>query len=387
MAITINTKELVSNLSGFASFFHLNPYYFNYLDPSCKVQVNDICLDFWGQFAYTSPNGLSIELLASLLKEAEYEIKKHYNLTVGEWVEDEKIMYPTTVRHGERLAPTFHDVKLVTKYPIKVFGQKEVNILATSSIVYHDYDNDGYNEVARLTYNIPVDVSSDDLKFYYPDHAGESGYELNNYRVISNINNVIIVEFDAYDLVKLEVINKHRFTTGKSNDMCGDIYLSMVSIVEEKVSECLPSVKLWYRDTCVENCEYLHTPACGIKLGNRLFRINLQAYDENGCVVGAYNNLHCMPLNVEYLSVNYYSETEYKDIVQSAIYYIAAARFPLQSCECPCIKSIFGGLQQDIRYRPKDSGTWSVSSSDYLSPFGTKIGELKAYYLLDSLNN
>lgn len=379
MAIS-NNISLQSDINGFAKFFNLNPFYFNYIDTSCIQIIDDVCLEFWSQNAYVS-NGLSIELLASLLYQAEEEVKLYYGLTLGEWIIGEEILYPAYTRHGDFVTPIITDVKLKTKYPVKFFGQRKFTELATISIIYSGSD---YNTVGRITYNVPNVVDYTKIKFYYPDHIGENGYELKSYKIVSYTNNVLIVEFDAYNLVKLDVINKHTFSAGKAHDLCGDIYLSTIGIGYEERDTCLPDIKLYYSDICNDDqCVYEHIPACGIKLTDRIFKLAPKSYDEEGCVTDSVCNIYYPKI----VSVNYYSESEYKKLIQTAIYYIAASRFPLQNCQCDCVKSTFNELQVDILFKPKNDGAWIAKKNDYNSPFGTRIGELKAYYLLDSLLN
>jgi hypothetical protein len=388
MAISINSNQITSSINGFATFFGLNPFYFNFLDPSCLYPVTDICLEFWSQNTYNSTNGLSIELLSQLLYEAELEIMTYYGLSLGAWIVNERHNYPIELRHGNYIVPYIHDVVFKTKYKIDYFGQRKFTPVATTNLTYVDNDSDTYSEAARITYTIPTGKSIEDIKFYYPNHLGESNYEIKDYRLISLTNDVAVFEFDAWNLVSLSTLTSTKFKNTKAHSLCNPaIYLSTIGIGFEEKDSCLPDIKLFYKeDACIINCDYDNVPACGIKVSDNLFKLALQSYDtETGCVIIDTPTEIDLCQRIDYIEVNYHTSSDNSYLLQHAIYYLAASRFPLQNCQCDCIKNIFGTLQKDTRFKEKNAGNYNTFNTDQRSPFGTRIGELKAYNILENI--
>lgn len=381
MAISINT-QLNTSLNGFAKFFGLNPFYFNFLDPSCIYPISDLCLEFWSQNTWNSTSGLSIELLSQLLYEAELEIMQYYGLSLDQWITDEYHHYPIDLRHGNLIAPYLYDAVFKSDYRIDYFGQRKFTLLTTANLTYLDHDNDGYSEAARITYTIPTGKNIANIRFFYP---GNTEYEIKDYKVISIVSNVATIEFTAWDLITLETILSTKFKNNKAHSLCDtDIYLDTISVGFEEKDICLPDIKLFYRDNiCEGGCDYDHIPACGVKVSDKLFKISLQSYDTDGCIIA--NNSPVLCNTIDYITVNYHTSAVNNTLLQHAIYYLAASRFPLQGCQCDCVKNIFSILQRDTRLKEKNAGNYATFNTDYLSPFGAKIGELKAYGILENL--
>lgn len=383
MAISLQTTDYLSSINKFATFFGLNPFYFNFLDPSCLYQIDETCLEFWTQNQFNSTNGLSIELLGQLIQYAEEQILEYYGESLGKWITNEQHLYPHIIRHGENVVPQLHNITFKTDYRLVKFGTPLITELDTVPITYIDKDNDTFTETGRITYTVEnLDPST--LKFYYPGYFNV--YELKDYKVISYTNNVLTVEFNKYDLISIETIVNKPFNRKKAFSMCDEtIYLDEIIIATETTNTCLPDVKLYYLESnCEPNCNYLHYPACGVKMDDKFFHIRPQSYDdETGCVINKYAPI-CY--DISHIEVNYFTQSKNIYLVEQAIWNLVAARFPLANCNCTCTEGILQPLQIDTQYKEKNSGNYIFTNTDARSPFGTKIGELRAYKLMESLS-
>lgn len=376
MAISLNSKPNL-NINEFAEFFQINPFFFNFIDPSCIGIIDPVCSDFWNQYQWSSVNGISIELLSNLIKQAELQVKEYYGLTVGEWITNERIVYPVNYMHGNLITPLIRDVTLMSKYDIDFFGQYKFTELDTVPI---EYTGDLFFETGQITVTIPEGASVNDLHFYYPN----STYEIRNFTLLFHDDDIAIFEFDAVNLVKLDAIKKTRYVKGKAHSLCDDdIYLEEIAVGIITKDACLPDIKVYYDNSCIDSCNYDHIPACGIKIGNKTFKINLQEYEDNCLVTANCSAIHdCIAKPIKYIEINYYTKSPFTEIIKTAIWNIVASRLPVNHCEC--LLGIFKDLQVDARLRSKE-GNFTLTSFDLNNPIGSKRGEIVAYKMLESI--
>lgn len=376
MAISLNSTPNL-NINEFAEYFQINPFFFNFIDPSCIGAIDPSCSDFWNQYQWTSVNGISIELLGSLIKQAETQVKEYYGLTIGDWITNERIQYPVTYMHGNLITPIIKDATFISKYDIDFFGQIKITEIDTLPIVY---TGDLFFETAQVTVTIPEDVDVNNLRFYYPS----SNYEIKSFNLIFHEDDIAIFEFSPVNLVKLDAIKKTRYVKGKTHNLCDDdIYLEEITVKEITKDVCLPDIKVYYDNYCLAGCEYDHIPACGIKIGNKTFKINLQEYEDDCLVIANCSAIHdCIAKPIKYIEINYYTKSPFNEIIKHAIWNIVASRLPVNHCEC--LLGIFKDLQVDTKLRSKE-GSYSLTSFDLNNPIGSKRGEIVAYKMLESI--
>jgi hypothetical protein len=372
MAINL-TSNPISSVNKFAEFFHLNPFYFNYVDPSCIMALDDNCIEFWTQ--YNLNNFLSIESLGQMLEQAENEVALYFGLKLNSWVTNEPYLYPKVFRHGIEKYPLIDTVKFNTDYPISYFGQKAETFIDNIETVPINNDGDIWNELHTVTVNLPTGISSKDIVFYYPS----TKYQIKDFTILSDDGSVAVFAFESLNLIKLNILNNRFTISNKAHNLCEDIYLEDVDVYYVIKDACLPDVKVYYlEDNCTGDCDFLHAPACGVKLNDNLFKVRLQGYDEEGCVVDYNNSCIGMP---EYIEVNYYTESKYSSLIQNAIYYMVAARFPSENCVCGFPFTMY---QLDGRANKGDN-TLKTTFAETSNPFGSRVGEIKAYNILTSL--
>lgn len=376
MAISLNSKPNL-DINEFAEYFQINPFFFNFIDPSCIGAIDPICSDFWNQYQWTSLNGISIELLGNLIKQAELQIKEYYGLTIGEWITNERIAYPVNYMHGNLFTPIVQDVTLMSKYDIDFFGQSKFTEIDTLPIIY---TGDLFFETAQVTVTVPEGTNVSDLHFYYP----ESNYEIKTFTLIFHEEDIAIFEFNPVNLVKLDAIKKTRYVKGKTHALCDDdIYLEDITVASITKDICLPDIKVYYDNYCVSGCTYDHVPACGIKIENKTFKINLQEYEDDCLVIANCSAIQdCITKPIKYIEINYYTKSPFNELIKTAIWNMVASRLPVNHCEC--LLGIFKDLQVDTRLRAKDNN-YTFTSFDLNNPIGSKRGEIVAYKMLESI--
>lgn len=382
------TKPL-TDLNNFYKFLNSDPLTFNGMYLSCVDTGDTLCGDgdIWSN--YEMP--LSREKLAQLAITAEVEIAELLGTPVKpQWIKEE-LEVPKSWFSNTVSIPIADMVFKTSKRFIKRFGQQRLEkIVSNVEVTYFDEDEDGFNELAEITFELPENEELCDIKLYFYDTNFElTGFTIKSYD--TDLRNVTIT-IDSWLLIKPELYLKRAFIRNTpAVDGCNnENFAEALDVWIDTVDVCKPSVEFVFNDNhrCNGSCEESKQPGCATILNSceGTFKVNSQRYDDDGCVTSGYTAMCSTPTKI----IVYYQsgcldndcQNEYSICkeLEDIVFKIIAARYPYPTCDCKCIQSVLKTMAQQTSFIIKDEGIIYRYNSKVMSNavFGTAVGEIEA---------
>lgn len=386
--------------------------------PGLTPQIMPIegCSHIWAKYDWQMHDQVSKMQLAEAIYQAEYEISKALGYwPAPRWTADEIQIYPRPFEKsyggvGTDIAGKPKSLRTNFGYII-AGGRRGVTLIETASmaggtLAYTDDDGDGYLETATIT--VPTTLTDvRTIKLYYTGHNGEMEWEVRPVRSKRITGGNIIFIVDAWELIQPDLYEIFPTSNGFDAIDVSTIanYETSVDIYYEYNDTTSASSQfIWENDligvcaTCggtgCEDCTPITQNGC---LTIRKYEAGIVTpfpADYNGSWTATTWTECREPENVK---LWYYSGLVANDYAQNrsydplslefakAIAWLATARLDRPICGCGNIQSVTSELQTDITLRESKGGAYYVTPDGMASPFGTKIGEIKAWRIVSKL--
>lgn len=427
----------LSCLSAVARLAGLNPAHFAGAASSTIFPVCGECQDIWMQYPWQSSGGLSRENLAQNIFDAEVALSSllcrpicptmrstSFKALGGAGIGDYCCAH-SVIPFGD-LGPDMRNLRGRPAYYIgdHITGfmpKKWVNLgtvqAADLSLLYADDDSDGYAETARLVLHSADYVDECALGLFTTGHFGQATWRICPFKSVTVAPNDTIGGFDitilvdSWQLIKPELWERlpaQAELAGcsvKALDLTKDIYVDTVMVGVQQEDTTVPLVEFLYEntntccsDTTCQACTIKRATGCLIDgtRGDGFVVPVLANYDpvKGWCEV---NRAGCgcnnQPTRVK---INYWvgCQDDYRQLpgcgdcpcpaLASIIMNLAFSRLLYGSCDCDCnYGQQWKTLSTDLALNSGSSSrNWDYSTLS--NPFGTRLGEVKAWKLFQA---
>lgn len=342
----------------------------------------------WLQNATT--NGYDRNTVAAAIAQAERVIESYIGRRLSPRWECERVPYPKGANRRDCKNKT---VEL--KHPAIAIGRRGATFLATIPVGYTDRDGDGIRETAIAVFTAPSLPSG--LQAFYPARGGDADYRIKPVRIYHDGLQVVVegkiwdfVEPNAYQSTNLSggvVVNGccNYDNNGVPIDPCPLVKSIDLYVVAPDTSN---AVKLIYADSATCRCDALPCQTSVMYACAQITSIGSFVRimpDNGGCE--CWCNQEPDFVEIEYLSSGcgcagmdcYCEEYEF------AVFNLAAAWLPYNSCGCQCENTQIKSAQHAINFQT-DMPFATSANSDMLSLFVYgRRGELAAANILRGL--
>lgn len=339
------------------------------------------------------------------------------------WIEDEVHGYPQPFRRNQfgygmlNVRGQNKSVKLKRGKFIQG-GQRATGVVsAGAAVVYSDEDGDGYDETATIAVATTL-TNRCEIKCYFAGHGGDRDWEVRIPRSVTLSGGTITFVFDAWLLLDPDLQTVYPQTGGVSAIDLEDSsnYETTVDMYREYNDFTQAAAQFFWEPQPISNAAIvgLGCSQCG---GAGCIACSLIA--QNGCVhvrdtdLGAvvpqtatYNSTTgqwdqaapsvCRdPDQVKFwyyagdLSNDYLSELTCDPLSQywaETIAWMATARLRRNLCDCDTIKGFSEELQKDLAFS-SDAGSYILGDDDLNNPFGSRVGEVRAWHRVSKLTS
>lgn len=398
-----STPTLLS-LDRWAKMLALSPVHFNGAAGANIWLDYGSCEDVWPQYAWQIDKEIvSREEVAMAIGNAERDIANVLGYWPAPvWLTDEVHSFPHST----------YGVKTIEAEWGKIIapGRRATSeIAAGAEVVYSDPDGDGWAELATIT--VATDLTDKrEIKVFTAGLGGIPEWEVRPLRSITLSGGSAVITLDAWLLLDPDLWEKHPSTDG------------FVAIDITNTSKFVDTVDVTrvYNDTTQAGSKFYSSPyrmdyaywscpncngsgcqVCGVSVQEGCFTVinsrmsAVRPFPANYSD-GAWSAVpfsHCVaPAEV---GLNYYAgEVDQRfrttqsldplsDYLAEAIMWLSVARLPKGVCGCGRVKTRIDELQRDAsRFRDESGGpiyTRFEKMSIFTNPFGTRVGEVKAW--------
>lgn len=409
------------SLDRFAQIMSINPMHFNgatavNVSPNEVMPIRNSCSDVYFQYAWQHADKVSREYLAEEIAQAEADIEEVLGYPVApRWFVEESRQFPQSYRRdlygagfdvrGARKGVRLHHGKVMQA------GQRAVTLLGTvttagADLVYSDADGDGYNETATLTLATTL-TDAQEIKVYFEGQSGDEEWEVRPCRtkVISGGN--VVITFWSWQLIDPDLWEALPTSLGASAvDISDDSnYVIALDIYREYNDNTSASVVFYWWDYCnlcdgsgCSACAYVTQDGCFSVSDpkNGMIRPFPATYDADNAVWTEGTWTKCVEPNLMkvwyragYLSQDYLKGKSFDPLdrrLARAIAYLATARLERDFCSCTNVKTLSEQLRLDVSRQQPGGASFYISPRILDNPFGTRLGEIRAWRLIENLH-
>jgi len=402
MAIA-KTSTLLS-LDRYAKIMGINPLHFNQAIATGTSGVEILpnssspCTGIWYQHAWQTGDGIGREELAQEIATAERDIADFLGYyPAPKYIAQEIHLYPSSNRRD--VVGTGIDVvgrlKSVTcEYGKFVLaGRREVTLVGSPSVVYTDDDSDGFYETATVTI-ATTETDECELKVYFTGHSGDETYEIRNYKSKALSGGTLTVVFDSWQLIDPSLWE--TFPTSNDLDTKVEItdtskFVVTVDVYREYTDTTQDSVNFyWEGETNLLTTQggVLHPRSVDLGVvvpSPATYNATTEVWDANDWTKSQEPDF----LKIWYLAGEYSNEYRrvttcdpLSDYWATTIAWLATARLGGRMCDCD---SAYGRFAKELQTDVLDTNTGLsyVGVDVTTNPFGTRLGELRAWRRVD----
>jgi hypothetical protein len=412
------TPTLLS-LDRFARLFGISPVHFAGAGGTTLFPLKGSCSDVWYQRSYIASDRVAREDLALAIANAEEDIARYLGYwPAPKWISQEMHMYP---RHyvpeifdfGENVRGDGKSIKTNWGRVITP-GRRHVDLIghagtAGGEMVFSDPDADGFDELVTITLATTLTyLSRPQVKVYVNGHSTPE-WEIRNPKSVTFTGGNVVIELDFWQVIDPAL--QDPFPTGNPMALNIDtaIYLAAVDVYREYTDYTAYSVEFLWEPRCAS----MACPSCGgtgcavcqltVQCGCMYVRdvmlglVVPQPGDWNATDLkwGAAGYSLCTP--PDQVKLWYYAGETSDGFLSGedldplsrwyaeAIAWIAVARLERDFCTCSGLASVQAELRAEMSRTDSGGPAWFLSDKDGQNPFGTKVGEVKAWRRLKNL--
>jgi hypothetical protein len=381
------------------------------------------CGDMWWQYAWQNADQVSREDLAMAIADAEHDIANELGYWPAPmWIENEIHRYPRPYRpdlYGVGLNVRWQQKSVTAKFGkiIQAGRRATSEITSDVAVVYSDPDGDGYNELATVT--TPTTLTDRcEIKCYFDGHGGEQIWEIRPPKSVVISGGNVTFTFDAWQLFDpnlWEALPTNQDGLSAIDITVAGNYVSTVDVYREFTDFTANSSQFMWERTPI-NTLSASSACCSSCGGSGCIACTLITQD--GCLhIRDVDNGILVPVPAIYddtdeqwetnvftecrepdqvlvwyyagnLSQNWFQETTCDPLDNSlanCIAWMATARLERPICACNNSQALSMDLKRDMSFTPPEGGSFFVSESDLDNPFGTRVGEIKAWRKISKL--
>lgn len=399
MAISTRNYTALS-LDRYARIMGINPMHFNtggevhLTNGGVLFPINNNVENIWPQFAWQNSDQVSIDDLAEIIREVEFEIEQVLGWNV----------IPRFTEKEEHIINREYGRVEINRQKFISGGKRKVSLLCNATISYDDVDGDGYDEVGKINKAInaaydPTTLDTENIKFYIAGKGGAINYEIRNAKTCSIVGSNIVAEFDTWlliDPVVREVLptndNLGKFVDTTDSDTLVtslDVYYETIDTTENHIELCS------YNPNGTERLDYSgylrKTETDGVlEYQPATYDSTTQTWNDVTCLNTSCGTNPPKIVNLYYQSGNSISKTFRYNVadkldsnIAKAIAYMATARLPRVYYSNNNTTSIATDLMAD--WANRDDRKQMLDFKMLSNPFGTKGGEVKAWMTISKL--
>lgn len=417
-----STPTLLS-LDRFARLVGLNPVHF--AGAAGETYWPDIgsCDDIWNQHPWQHPHDhVSREELAIAIADAEGEIKEQLGFSPAPTWETEEVHYfDAPMDHGIKYTPytTLHNtaVKAEWGYIISAGVRLMTVIELVSAVVYSDPDGDSWDELATVTVTTAI-TDKTQIKVYFAGHSGDPEWEIRPLKNIAIAGGVATITLDSWLLLDpdaweaVPTAASYGVTEPIDPEASGS-YVTTVDVYQESTNVSGASSEfLWEMHgsnrigIVCPSCSGAGCEVCNLVVQNGCLSVRDSKAglitpfpatyddDEEKWIKAAYTecrqpdmvkiSYHAGHLDPKYIRGD--SLEPLSDWFAQAIAWLAIARLERSFCACEGVFQGIKELQRDLTKSTREAFFIRYESMDiFHCPFGTRVGEVRAWNRIDKL--
>lgn len=416
---TLLSLERYAALSGIAP-----PHFWGAAGETYFPLINS-CNDIFYQFYWQSADNVSREEVANAIKEAEDEITRALGYSPAPvWVTDEVANYPQHYRrdvweYGMSNARGAGKTVQLSNGKFIQGGRRALTLIADEvGVVYSDEDGDGFDETATIT--TPTTFTDKrELKCYYTSKDGAQEWEVRQPRSVTISGGNVTFVYWAWQMIEPLLQQVFPTTTGPNPIDLEDAasFILDVDVYREYNDFTQVAAQMFWERRSLNlsvDAPFFWCESCG--------NAGCQACNfitQDGCIhVRDANGINVVPSPATYNATTaqwdkqaltvcrdpdlvklwYYAgdkSAQYlasrtvdplSDYMADAIAWLATARVNRPFCTCNNSLTLLNNLQRDMSFTgSRELGSFIVSAADLDNPFGTKVGEVKAWHKVSRL--
>lgn len=383
------------------------------------------CDDVFYNFYWQNENNVSREEIARAIQQAESDITGVLGYSPApHWVE-EVVNYP---QHHRRdvMEWGMMDVRGLGK-AIRLgegrfisAGQRLATLVAANtSIVRTDEDSDGYNETVTITAATTV-TDACQLHVYFAGTSADPDWEIRSPRSVTISGGNVVFKFFSWQFLSYEQQQAFQTTSQVTpiDIESATSYITKVDVYQITTDFTQTSATFYWERArlyslglmpigwCCSSCGTTGCPACEfitqdgclkVKDADGQFGVPQPAtYDSD---TGQWDNsTQTVCRDPDMVRIWYYAGEQAQNYLAgrtcdplnsnlaNAIAWLATARVNRPFCTCNNALTLLNNLQRDMAFTgSRELGSFQVSAADMDNPFGTRLGEVKAWHIVSRL--
>jgi hypothetical protein len=406
----------------------INPAHFQQAKGATYFPLLNDCNDLFWSFYWQNSNNVSREEIARAIAEAESEITTVLGYSPAPWwTEDEIRDYPRPFRRdviqfGMGDSRGYNKSVQLTQGRFIQGGRRATTaVQLAAAVVYTDDDGDGYDETATITAATSL-TEKCEIKCYLAGEGANPDWEFRSPQSVTLSGGNVIFKYWAWQLIDPELQQKFPISTavtvsGPYGVSSIDIeasasYVSTVDIYREYNDFTAASAQFFWERTrllslgilplgfCCNQCDGAGCPACDFVTQDGCIHARDAAGTNVVPVPATYdsdseswqNDALSVCRDPDLVKVWYYAGDYSQEYLSGrscdplshtwaeAIMWLAVARVNRPFCTCNNSLTMLNELQRDLSFTgSRVAGSYTISPSDLDNPFGTKMGEVKAW--------
>lgn len=399
------------SLAEYASIMGINPIQFM-SGNSFGYFPSTGCTDRWMQYAWQDEAKVSRDELAREIQQAEKDIAAALGYYPGEkWITSDKIPYPRyhkrpwTGATGQSVRGYHKTIRLKNGMFV-ANGVRSATLVDTveigAGITFLDQDGDSLNETAVITCST-THASVYKHRLFFEGHGGLPEYEIRPaiYKAIAG--GVITIHIPVWQLFRPDLLGAFPGPDGFT-DLDPSDTNNLVSEIDVYYIDSDPSVASYahwnqgdvYFDTIGETSQTVHLSPLEIVNGEVAVKpgvwdvTNLVFTGTNWSVYREPDYVKASYLSGDFIEDPISGEWRVPDDLAKAITWMATARLSRPLCIlCQNVKDKEEKLMMDLSFtaRGETGDVRFVTPRAIRNPFGTKVGELEAWGIIQARLN
>lgn len=419
LAAVAPTPYTLLSLERYRQLLGINPAFFWQAKGETYFPLVNQCDDMFYQFYWQNEQNVSREEIANAIVEAEADIAHVLGFSPAPaWVE-EVYNYP---RHHRRDAwewSAFNKSIQLNQGKFIQGGQRAITLIDDSvTVTYSDMDGDGYKETAAVVATTSL-TDACELKCYFAGMLGAPEWEVRTPRKVTISGGTVTFTYWAWQLIDPE-LQQPLTVTGQSEPIDVEAtasYVTTVDVYREYNDFTATSAQLLWEQGlglpgyCCSSCGGSGCVACElitqngcihVKNAEGTFVVPSPGTYDSDAGQWQYSATTTVCRNPDMVKV-WYKAGELDQAylagrtceplsqrLAQAIAWLATARVNRPFCTCNNSQTFPGpnSLQRDTVFESnRELGAFRISQQDLENPFGTKVGEIKAWKMISRLTD